>query len=164
MSDKPITPERLLRILDSQAQKTAHAIAGLDAAAFDEVARDDGWTARDVLGHIASGYEGLLALAQNRVPGELEPETFDLDIYNELRRHQARRLSLAELLDWLDAARRAMREYIEQCDEADYAGVVHVPWMGDHPRGQFLMFPALHEGGHRAQLEQWRAQREGPQP
>jgi uncharacterized damage-inducible protein DinB len=162
MSDKPITPERLLRILDSQAQKTAHAIAGLDAAAFDEVARHDGWTARDVLGHIASGYEGLLALAQNRVPGELEPETFDLDIYNELRRHQARRLSLAELLSRLETARRAMRDYIEATDEDAYAEMVHIPWMGDHPRGQFLMFPALHEGGHRAQLDEWRAQRTGP--
>ncbi len=29
--------------------------------------------------------------------------------------------------------------------------------MGDHAQGQFLIYPALHEGSHRAELEQWRA-------
>jgi uncharacterized damage-inducible protein DinB len=164
MSDKPITPDLLLRILDGQAQKTARAIAGLDPAAFDEVAREDGWTAKDVLGHIASGYEGLLALAQGRVPGELDPGTFDLDAHNEMCRKQACGLSLAKVLSRLETARRAMRDYIEATDEDAYAEMVHIPWMGDHPRGQFLMFPALHEGGHRAQLEQWRSQRSGPRP
>jgi uncharacterized damage-inducible protein DinB len=157
MTDKPITRERLLHILDSQAQKTAQAIAGLDEATLDLPARDDGWTARDILAHIASGHEGMLALAQGRVPGGLAFESFSLDEHNEAQRQLARSLTLGEVLDRLEAARGQVRAFIEQEDEARYGDVVHTPWMGGHARGQFLMYPALHEGGHRVELEAWRA-------
>ncbi len=156
-TEKPITRERLLRILDTQAQKTAQAIAGLDEAALDLPARDDGWTARDILAHMAAGHEGMLALAQGRVPGGLAFEQFDLDAHNEAQRQDARSLSLAEVLARLEAARSQVRAYIQGVDEASYGEVVRTPWMGEHSKGQFLLFPALHEGGHRAELEAWRA-------
>jgi uncharacterized damage-inducible protein DinB len=157
MTGKPISRERLLRILDSQAQKTAQAIAGLDAATLDLPARDDGWTARDILAHIASGHEGMLALAEGRVPGGPSAQAFNLDEHNEAQRQLARSLTLAQVLERLERARGRVRAFIEQEDEAHYDEVVHTPWMGDHPRGQFLMYPALHEGGHRVELEAWRA-------
>ena len=47
-TDKPITCERLLRILDEQAAKTNRAIAGLDEATLSLPARDDGWTAKEI--------------------------------------------------------------------------------------------------------------------
>ena len=98
MSDKPITRERVLRILDGQAQKTANVIAGLEATAFDEPARDDGWTAKEILAHVASGYEGLLALARGQAPWGLEFETFDLDAHNEMQRERAQAMPLADVL------------------------------------------------------------------
>jgi uncharacterized damage-inducible protein DinB len=156
-TDKPITRERLLRILDTQAQKTAQAIAGLDETALDLPARDDGWTARDILAHMASGHEGMLALAQGRVPGGLAFDAFELDAHNEAQRQRARSLSLAQVLARLEAARGEVRAYIEQVDETEYGDLVHTPWMGEHLKGRFLMYPALHEGGHRAELEAWRA-------
>jgi uncharacterized protein (TIGR03083 family) len=156
-TDKPITRERLLRILDGQAEKTRRVIAGLDEATLNLPARDDGWTARDILGHMASGHEGMLALAQGRAPAGQSFEDFDLDAHNEAQRQCARALSLDEVLAWLETARAATRRYIEETDEAEYGDLVRTPWMGDHPKGQFLMYPALHEGGHRAELEAWRA-------
>jgi uncharacterized damage-inducible protein DinB len=156
-TEKPITRERLLRILDSQAQKTAQAIAGLDEGTLNLPARDDGWTAKDILGHMASAHEGMLALAQGRMPGGPAAEPFDLDQHNETQRQRARGLSLAQVLAWLELARGDVRDYIEAVDEAEYGDLVPTPWMGDHPKGQFLMYPALHEGGHRAELETWRA-------
>jgi len=161
MAEKPVTRERILRILDSQAQKTAQAIAGLDKATLNRPARDDGWTAKEILAHIASGHEGMLALAQGQAPAGQPFDRFDLDAYNEAQRQRAGGMSVAEVLAWLEAARGAVRAYVEQVDEAAYGQVVHTPWMGDHPLGQFLLYPALHEGGHRAELEAWRAGLEG---
>lgn len=158
MADKPITRQRILRILDSQAQKTAQAIAGLDEATLNRPARDDGWTAREILAHMASGHEGMLALAQGQAPAG---HSFDLDAYNEAQRQRAGGMSVAEVLAWLEAARGTVRAYVEQVDEAAYGEMVHTPWMGDHPLGQFLLYPALHEGSHRAELEAWRATLEG---
>jgi len=159
--EKPFTRERLLRILDGQARKTAHAIAGLDEATADQAAREDGWTAKEILAHMASGHEGMLALAQGRAPAGVAPESFDLDAYNEEQRQRAAGWSLAEVIARLEAARAAVRSYILELDEADYGATVHTPWLGDHTQGQFLVFPALHEGGHRAELERWRAAVEG---
>ena len=156
-TDKPITRERILRILDSQAEKTARAIAGLDEATLNLPARADGWTAKEILAHMASGHQGMLALAQNRDPVDQAPGAFDLDAHNEAQRQRTRHLSLADVLALLDQARQKVRAYVEQVDEADLNQVVHTPWMGDHPQGQFLIYPALHEGGHRAELEKWRA-------
>ena len=157
MSDKPITRERLLRVLENQAQKTAKAIAGLDEATLNQPAREDGWTGKEILAHMASGYEGMRALGLGQVPAGYEQSGFDLDPHNERNRQRAHDLPLAEVLTWLEAARQAIRTTIEQTDETEYGLLVHTPWMGDHPKGQFLMFPALHEGGHRQELEQWRA-------
>lgn len=156
---KPITRERVLRILDDQASKTARAIAGLDEAAFDSPVRADGWTGKEILGHMASGHEGLLALAQGRMPDEVAFDSFDIDAYNEAQRQRTRDLSLDEVLAWLEAARGAVRAYVEQVDAAEFGDLVRTPWLGDHAKGQFLIFPALHEGGHRVELEAWRTQR-----
>jgi uncharacterized damage-inducible protein DinB len=156
-TDKPITRERILRILNAQAEKTARAIAGLDEATLSLPARDDGWTAKEILAHMAWGHEAMLALAQNRVPSEQISGAFDLDAHNEAQRQRTRDLPLADVLVLLDQARQKVRAYVEQVDEADFNQMIHTPWMGDHPQGQFLIFPALHEGGHRAQLETWRA-------
>jgi len=156
-TDKPITRERILRILDTQADKTARAIAGLDEATLNLPARDDGWTAKEILAHIASGREGMLALAQDRITSEQASGTFDLNAHNEARRQRTRDLPLADVLVLLDQARQRVRAYIEQVDEAELNQIVCTPWMGDHPKGQFLIYPALHEGGHRAELEKWRA-------
>ena len=107
---------------------------------------------------MASGHEGLLALAQGRAPGGQSFEDFHLDAHNEAQRQRARALSprrgagLAGNGPGDDAT-----HYIEQADEAEYGDLVRTPWMGDHAKGQFLMYPALHEGGHRAELEAWRA-------
>ncbi len=157
MADKPITRERVLRILDSQAQKTAQVIAGLDEATLNLPARGDGWTAKEILAHMAAGHEGMLALAQGQAPAGWPFDGFDLDAYNEAQRQRACGLSVAEVLAWLEAARGAVRAFVEQVDEAAYGELVRTPWMGDHPLGQFLLYPALHEGGHRAELEAWRA-------
>ena len=156
-TDKPITRERILRILDTQAEKTARVIAGLDEATLNLPARDDGWTAKEILAHMASGHEGMLALAQDRIPSEQASGTFDLVAHNEARRQRTSGLPLADVLVLLDQARQRVRAYVEQVDEAELNQVVRTPWMGDHPQGQFLIYPALHEGGHRAELEKWRA-------
>lgn len=161
MSDTPITRERLLRILDGQAAKTQSVIAGLDEAQLAQPARDDGWTAKEILAHMAWGHEGMLACALGQIPGGQGDSEFDLDAYNESRRLAASSLPAAEVLAWLETVRGHVRALIEQMDESRYQEVVHTPWMGDHPMGQFLMFPALHEGGHRAELAAWRASWEG---
>ncbi len=156
-TDKPITRERILRILDAQAEKTARAIAGLDEATLNSPARDDGWTAKEILAHMASGHEGMLVLAEGRGPTREAPGAFDLDAHNEAQRQRTRDLPLADVLALLDRARQQVRAYVEQVDEAELNQVVCTPWMGEHPKGQFLIYPALHEGGHRAELEKWRA-------
>lgn len=156
-TDKPITRERLLRILDGQAAKTARTIADLDEATLNLPARPDGWTAKEILAHLIAAYEGFYLLVQGQVPDGMAGESFDLDAYNESRRLACRDVPVAEVLARLEAARGRIRAYIEQADESDYRQVIHTPWMGDHPQGQFLMYPALHEGGHRAELERWRA-------
>ena len=156
-TDKPITRERILRILDAQAEKTARAIAGLDEATLNLPARDDGWTAKEILAHMASGHEGMLALAQGRGPSEQVSGAFDLDAHNEAQRQRTHDLPLAEVLVLLDQARQKVRAYVEQVGETELNQIVSTPWMGDHPQGQFLIYPALHEGGHRAELEKWRA-------
>jgi uncharacterized protein (TIGR03083 family) len=156
-TDKPITRERILRILDAQAEKTARAIAGLDEASLNLPARGDGWTAKEILAHMASGHDGMLALAQGRAPAIQAPGAFDLDAHNEAQRQRTRDLPLADVLAMLDQARQRVRTHVEQVDEAELNQLVCTPWMGDHPKGQFLIYPALHEGGHRAELEKWRA-------
>jgi uncharacterized damage-inducible protein DinB len=157
MSDKPITRERLLHILDGQAAKTRSVIAGLDEGALAQPARNDGWSAKEILAHMAWGHEGMLACALGQQLGDEDKAGFDLDAYNQARRQGVADLSVAEVLAWLEAARGRVRATIEQLDEVRYEDAVHTPWMGDHRLGQFLMFPALHEGGHRAELERWRA-------
>ena len=156
-TEKPITRERILRILDTQAGKTARSIAGLDEASLNLPARGDGWTAKEILAHMASGHDGMLALAQGRAPAVQAPGAFDLDAHNEAQRQRTRDLPLADVLAMLDQARQRVRTHVEQVDEAELNQIVCTPWMGDHPKGQFLIYPALHEGGHRAELEKWRA-------
>jgi len=156
-TDKPITRERILRILDAQAEKTARAIAGLDEATLNLPARDDGWTAKEILAHMAWGHGAMLALAQGRVSIDKISGAFDLDAQNEAERQRTRDLPLADVLALLDEARQKVRTYVGDVGEADLNQIVRTPWMGDHPQGQFLIYPALHEGGHRAELEKWRA-------
>ena len=162
-SNKPITRERILRILEDQAAKTSRVIAGLDEATLNLPARGDGWTAKEILAHMIAGHEGMLLLAQGRVPGGQALDSFDLNANNEAQRLAYRDLPLAEILTRLDEVRGRVRAYIEEVDEADYQQMVHTPWMGDFPKGQFLIYPALHEGGHRAELERWRTTLQGEQ-
>ena len=157
MGDAPITRERLLRILDGQAAKTRGVIAGMAEPQLAQPAREDGWTAKEVLAHMAWGYEGMLACALGQVVPGQTGAGFDLDAYNEARRQQVASLSAAEVLAWLEEARGRVRALIEQVDEARYQDVIHTPWMGDHLLGQFLMYPSLHEGGHRTEMAAWRA-------
>jgi hypothetical protein len=166
-TDKPITRERLLRVLDGQIQKTDRLIAALLArgpAAFDRPARDDGWTAKEILAHMAWGYLGLLTLAEGQAPPGSEAGAFDLDAFNETQRQKAASLPLADVLARLATARARLQAAIEATPEDDYGRVVHTPWMGDHSLGQFLMFPALHEGGHRQEIERWQAAQEDETP
>jgi uncharacterized protein (TIGR03083 family) len=162
MTDKPITQERILRILEGQAAKTDRLIASLDASECDRPARGDGWTVKEIVAHMASGHEGMLALAQGRIPGGVDLAVFDIHEYNEAQRRRSASMSLAEVLDWLQTARQQVRAYVEELDETEYAHIVSVPWLGENPRGQFLLFPALHEGGHRVEIEQWCDKREAP--
>jgi len=99
----------------------------------------------------------MLALAQGRGPSEQVSGAFDLDAHNEAQRQRTHDLPLAEVLVLLDQARQKVRAYVEQVGETELNQIVSTPWMGDHPQGQFLIYPALHEGGHRAELEKWRA-------
>ena len=131
-------------------------VAAIDAVAgtinehtAHEPLRSDGWTAHDLLGHIANAARGLGLAVRN---GALD--AVNLDEFNEQQRQRGRERSWPEVQAYWAKARDEVGALLAEVDAglAEQAATVpHLPMI--QTRGDALRALILHTRSHREELE-----------
>lgn len=139
----------LARELEQARTELLEVAQGLSAEDWRRPTDNPGWTARDVLAHLAAGETTVQPLLRRLAAGEGGvPDDFDLARYNagQLRRRAER--TIAELLEELAEARAQTLEALRQATPESLAR------RGRHPRGfeatleQTFRLIALHDREH----------------
>lgn len=153
--DPVITRERLLTALDRERAALLDLLPRFSDEQWRTVAREDGWTAHDIVMHLADANYGLalIVLGEIQPPLQLDEASgwmAGLDDYNEQRRQKnaalSREKALSRSANALDQARRA----IESVDDLDAPGA----YGPVHTKGQWLQRIVQHTRIHRRDLEQ----------
>jgi hypothetical protein len=116
--------------------------------------RADGWTAHDIVAHVADSNYGLALMALGEIKPQLplNPETgwMDVDDYNEQRRARNASLPRAKITERLSTSLDHMRRAIEGTDDMDAPSPIGPP----HTMGTWLRRMVQHNQEHRQELEQ----------
>lgn len=114
-------PQALTAELNADRAKLLELVARLDAAHAQKIVYGD-WRVQDILAHIASGEKGTLTYAKMVAAGRpmgasmSDGEPFDLDRWNQAQVNRRRNKSLPEIVDELNANRKATLDYISGLD------------------------------------------------
>ena len=150
-----ISREELLEALEQERAALLDLLPRFSEERWRSATRGDGWTAHDIVMHLADSNYGLALI----VLGELQPPLKldeasgwmqGLDEYNEQRRQKnaalSREKALSRTVNALDQARRA----IETVDDLAAPG----PYGPVHTKGQWLQRIVQHTRIHRRDIEQ----------
>jgi predicted RNase H-like HicB family nuclease/uncharacterized damage-inducible protein DinB len=142
----------LLASLQAARQELLASLAGF--APGSQTAVCGGWTARDVLGHVADwewvGVEGLRRMAGGESP--LVELVQDLDAWN--REHVAARRDQPweAVLQELHAARQALLDSLQAIEPCLLGQRFSFPWGGEGTPADWLGVYPIHDREHAAQL------------
>ena len=115
---------------------------------------DGGWTAKQVMLHVAISEPGQIATGKAIAAGQpFVPDDFDLNRYNnrQLQKNQGRQLS--EILAGLAESRQKLLAFLDEVAEAD------LDKRGKHGRGDVITLEQLffrvgeHEAEHAAEIK-----------
>ena len=146
---------RLLAAIQREAAETNRLLAGLTEWEAGQPARDDGWTIKDVVGHLADSHKGVLfwiggsRLSAVRI-------AYDLDAMNRRRREARLGQPLRQVLADLETARQAVMSFTQHSPEDALRRKVAVPFLGDVTALHALSVVPRHEALHRAEIERFR--------
>jgi hypothetical protein len=119
-------------------------LAGVSAADWTGVTRDDGWTIHDIASHIADGVFGIVFALTQAMPGGAP---FDIDAINAQNRQASLGKPRAEIMGKIDAAFGAARGALAQAELANPG-----PFGPGQTVGQGYMFITVHTDTHLQEL------------
>jgi uncharacterized protein (TIGR03083 family) len=147
-----------------------NAIAGLDEAQMTAPGANGSWSVQDVLAHVASGNEWLIAELERATRGEgpdwaaiqrqQEAGLFDNETRNRVDYEHYKDMPLAEALDWWQRSTERLLAAIEATPQDALSASDW--WTGERGRGESL-WPE-HEAEHAATIRAWRETGAAPQP
>jgi uncharacterized damage-inducible protein DinB len=142
----------LLPALEVEARTLLALVQAHDGAVLRAATREDGWTAHDILAHIADATYGLALLtlgeAQPTLPTDPQTGYLSPHEYNEQRRQKNADISHEKLLSRLESAFATARRAI--VDTADLAA--DGPYGPPTTRRDWLQRIVDHAQGHREEL------------
>src|SRR5919202_1159693 len=134
-------------------QVVLEALAGATDAELDW--RGDGWTAREVVHHLADS-EMTSAIRLRRLLVEDRPEIVGYDEAAFARRLAYAERPIAAALDAFGAARRTTAELLERMTDADWAREGTHSESGRYTAEDWLRIYAAHAHNHAAQIRRLR--------
>jgi uncharacterized damage-inducible protein DinB len=146
----------LLRHMADERVNLWEQLADVEAEAITEIPVFDGWTAKDLLAHVAA-YDELftqrirliLAGSSNEIEG-VDPDEHNPDLYAE-RRHW----SLDQAVNAAVHARSELLSVLAQLSDADLFTEREFPF-GRYAVRQWIEWRALHDAEHASDLTAWR--------
>lgn len=135
-------------------QKEAAAIDALVLTMNEHTAaepiRGDGWSAHDLLGHVANAARAFLAY----IRGE-RTEAIDVHAANDAARERGRARSWAEVQAYWQRARDEVSAFLASCDNTAAEQPASLPWVPQIKTvGDAVRALILHTRSHRQELEQ----------
>ena len=136
-------------------QAVLDALAGSTDAELDLDAAGDGWTAREIVHHLADS-EMTSAIRLRRLLAEDQPriDGYDEEQFARVLKYAKRPIGAA--LDALSAARRTTAEILEQMSEADWTRAGTHSESGAYSAEDWLVIYAAHAHDHAAQIDRAR--------
>jgi hypothetical protein len=138
-------------------QAVRDAIAGITEAELNADAASEGWTAREIVHHLADS-EMVSAIRLRRLLCEAEPfiPGYDEPHYARVLHYAERPIDAA--LDALGAARRTTAEVLSRMTEADWSRAGTHSESGPYSAEDWLRINAAHAHDHASQIRRARGQ------
>ncbi|GIV95646.1 MAG: hypothetical protein KatS3mg057_0303 [Herpetosiphonaceae bacterium] len=140
-------------------EKERQAVEALLAQVPEErwaaVRREDGWTAVEILGHMAAATDGLAQVARYTLehgrPSFKEP--FDIDRFNEGHHRRHAGLSLAEIRAEWEAAAGRVADFLSSLSPEQWQHPASTPWGLGQTVEDVMLAATYHLRSHRLELE-----------
>jgi MOSC domain-containing protein YiiM len=111
----------------------------------------DGWTIKDLLGHVEAAHRGLLRRMNGTVAPAVPGQT--LSDLNELRRRERADWSLAHTLEQIEDARAALLDYLAGLPETELERSIALSGGRVAPLWRIAWMTSSHEREHLTQIE-----------
>jgi uncharacterized protein (TIGR03083 family) len=122
----------------------------LDERAATMPIREDGWTAQDLVGHVANAARGFL----HAIQGNLS-ESFDIDALNEQRRQHGRQRSWSDTVRYWQRVRDEVAAFLADSHDGIGDEPATLTWLPQiTTKGDALRAMIVHTRSHRQELEQ----------
>ena len=147
---------KLLQRLNEARAKTLSLIEGLSPAELERAKTPHGWTARDVLAHLAlSEADHRMAIDHQDEARKLAEAGFDLNAWNARRLAEVSDLGVPEILERMAQERATTLALLEETEEAALVErVIFHPVFGELELGKVFRIIAYHERMHHADLDE----------
>lgn len=146
--------QQLLAAVEQERARWQELLPRFSDEQWQTSQRADGWTAHDIVAHVADSNYGLALM----VLGEIKPQLpfnaekgwMEVDDYNEQRRAKNAALSRAKITERLGTSLDHVRRAIEGTDDMDAPS----PIGPAQTRGMWLRRIVRHNQEHRRELEE----------
>ena len=152
MADK----EKLRASLERSMARYREAAAQLSDEDWNTlVTGEEGWVARDMLGHLMTGERGMIFNAKRSAAGQPPsmPDDFDLDRYNQGQSRKQADKSVAQLQTELDTVRAATLSFLDELSDEQMALPTVHPVVKPVTVGGIFKVIAIHQTQHTEELE-----------
>ncbi len=148
--------DKLRQRLGEARAKTLSLIKDLSPAELERASTPHGWTARDILAHLAlSEADHRMAIDHQDQARKLAEDGFDLNAWNARRLAEVDGLSVHEILERLAQERAVTLALLEATEEATLAEeTIFHPVFGELEVGKVFRIIAYHERMHHTDLVQ----------
>ncbi len=152
MADK----ERLRASMERSMTRYREVAAQLSEEDWNTlVTGEEGWVARDMLGHLMTGERGMIYNAKRSAAGQSTtmPEDFDLDRYNQGQSRKQADKSVAQLQAEFDTVRAATLSFLNELSDEQMALPTVHPVVKPITVGGIFKVIAIHQTQHAEELE-----------
>lgn len=153
-----MTPDQALAHLTESRQTLLAAIEGLSQERMAQERVEGEWTAKDILGHIASWDDATVDALRSfsaSDPSAVEVIS-DIDVWNGEQAARKRPEPLSVILDGLAAARREFLDLAAQVLPEQWERISTWPWGSRNTLTEAVSGLAHHEKEHASAIQRWR--------
>jgi uncharacterized damage-inducible protein DinB len=157
-------PEEVFDNLADSRLALMQAIEGLNEDQLAGQAIDGQWTIKDILGHIISRDELVLApLKRFAEGGPFDPEIVEnLDEWNAQQIERKREFPLSHILKEVARVRLELMAYVQKLEDVQWNISLRLPWGGRGDISTLLTEIAQHEMEHVSTIGKWRSENINP--
>ena len=146
--------QQLVEALEQERARWQELLPRFSDEQWQSSQRADGWTAHDIVAHVADSNYGLALMALGEIKPQLpfnaEKGWMEVDGYNEQRRAKNASLPRAKITERLGTSFDHVRRAIEGTDDMEAPS----PIGPVHTRGVWLRRIVRHNQEHRRELEE----------